>query len=1469
MAKKERTRVLRSDGKPINLVRRRGHLMVCAKGCCCGRTERGHAAVPIEFYKQEYKRRKIRNVVQLSMSGCLGPCPLANVVLLFFDGRPTWFQSINSTPQVVALFDYIERLLATDSYLPPPPELAEYVFNYYTWTHAHPTGAAVVPLRPVNRSPAANGILFLTHADTDLLTLHHARSVLPEGFPPVRALSLGKVASHEHMTALLAEHGPAARVVVARLLGGLNHVPGFGRLVESVRGGGKHFLALSGTGSPDPELTAASTVAPAVIHEATAYLQLGGAANLAHLLRFLSDHLLLTGFGHDPPREQPQHGIGHPDLPANATLADWLARRDPARPTLGLLFYRSHWLSGNRAFVDALVREIERQGTNALPVFTSSLKEMAPAAPADQPAPRRPAAFAFFHHQGRPVIDVLLSTISFAMGDVNLEGPTPSGWSVDALAALNVPVLQAICGSTLRWQWDASPRGLNPLDTAMNVALPEFDGRIITVPISFKEPLKELQIADCRLQISEQSAICNLQSAIHYIPIPDRIARVVSLALRFARLRRKAPAEKRIAFILTNSPGKASRIGNAVGLDAPASLLRILDAMQDAGYRITDRPADGDTLIQTLIDRCSYDETFLTSEQLADAVGRVSTEQYQAWFNELPEVQRRQMTEQWGPPPGAAYVQDGHIALAGLELGNVFVALQPPRGYGMDPNAIYHRPDLPPPHHYHALYRWLRDVWHADALVHLGKHGTLEWLPGKGVGLSAECFPDAFLADLPLFYPFIINDPGEGAQAKRRSHAVILDHLTPPMTTADGYGELAELMQLVDEYYQVEMLDPAKMPLLQQQIWDLIKRANLQQDLKFLMQQNHGDHVHEWEEALTADGTPVTLAQMRGREVAHLVQELDGYLCELDGAQIRDGLHILGQVPQGEALVDLLHALTRVPNLDVPGLRPALASLFGLDLDTLLRERGGRLDRVPAALLRLADRPLVSHADALETLDELGRHLLALLLRRSFDAQAIDAILHETFSDYLKREEAAAALADLRSVLSFICTRLVPALNRTTDEVANLLAALAGGYVPAGPSGAPTRGMAQVLPTGRNFYAVDPRALPSAAAWQIGQELAREVLERYHAETGSYPETVGISVWGTSAMRTHGDDVAEILALLGVRPVWQKENRRLMGVEVIPLAELGRPRIDVTVRISGFFRDAFPHLIQLLDEAVQAVVARDEPLDQNFVRKHYLADLASHLAAGLPDAEQRARYRIFGSPPGCYGAGLLPLIDERNWRDDADFAETYVNWGGYAYTADATGVDARASFRRRLAEVQVAVHNQDNREHDIFDSDDYFQFHGGMIATIRALTGRKPCHYFGDTHDPARPAVRDLKQEVLRVFRTRVVNPKWLASITRHGYKGGLELAATVDFLFGYDATADVVDDWMYEQVARSYALDPQMQDFFARSNPWALQAIAERLLEAAQRKLWSEPSPETLQALQETFLNSEALLEERGECTV
>jgi cobaltochelatase CobN len=1319
-------------------------------------------------------------------------------------------------------------------------------------------------------------IALLTHAPNDLTVLHSALTQLPADFPRVSGINLQALESEAQMTDLLTQELDPARIIVLRVLGRLGSIPGFTELLKQAQKRGLHLIAISGTGEPDPELAAASTVPVDVLHQALTYFQAGGSINMAQLLRYLSDHFLLTGLGYEPAVALPEHGIYHPDLPQNATINDWLDIRATERPSIGIVFYRAHWMSGNTRFIDALITALEKQGMNVLPVFTASLR-----AGGDK-VNTLPTALRFFsNHQGTH-IDVLINTTAFAMGEITQGGSTPAGWSVSVLEQLDVAVLQAIASGMTETQWRLSPRGLNPLDAAMNVVLPEFDGRIITVPMSFK---------------TRAGGFPN--ELIEYGPVLDRVTRIAGIAARFARLKRLDNAGKRIAFVFTNSNSKASQIGNAVGLDAPASLLHILQAMQAGGYRIDHLPENGTALIHELIDRCAYDNAYLTSEQLANAVGRVSTAQYGAWFAELPVEMQEKMSEQWGAPPGEAYVHNSQLALAGIELGNAIVVLQPPRGYGMDPDAIYHQPDLPPTHHYYALYRWLRDEWQADAIVHVGKHGTLEWLPGKGVGLSEQCFPDALLAGLPLFYPFIINDPGEGAQAKRRAHAVVVDHLTPPMTTADTYGALAQLTQLVDEYYQVEVLDPAKLPLLQQQIWELVKETNLDADLQARLLHDHHDHEHEHDddhyhhghkhelddhdshhqhphEHHDDDELPALLTKMAGADVAHLIEDLDGYLCELGAAQIRDGLHILGQSPGNGQLIDMLVSLTRLPNQDIPGLQAEISHLFDLNINALLEHPGRRLDKPSSFLEQLAGRAIVTGADALETIETVCKQLFTELQTYAFAESAIDIAIGKTFTDSQHAgsrltPNPAYEIADhtaIRQILRFACQELVPNLTLASDEIGHLLHGLSGGYIPAGPSGSPTRGMAHILPTGCNFYSVDPRSVPSQSAWRVGQQLAHEVLTRYLRETGSYPESVAISIWGTSAMRTHGDDVAQILSLLGVRPIWRQENRQLTGTEIIPLDELKRPRIDVTTRISGFFRDAFPQLIDLIDDAVNAVIALDEPLTQNFVRKHYLAELGELISNGLSEdeASQRSAYRIFGAKPGSYGAGILPLIQEKNWQTDADFAESYINWGGYAYTRDEQGKDEREAFRTRLSGVQVALHNQDNREHDIFDSDDYLQFHGGMIATIRALTGLQPHHYFGDSHDPSRAQVRDLKEETLRVFRSRVVNPKWLASIQRHGYKGGLELTATVDYLFGYDATAQIMDDWMYEQVAETYAMNPEMQRFLEEANPWAQNAIAERLLEAASRGMWAEPRQQTLDQLQAIYLQSETLLEARGE---
>ncbi|MGW3270341.1 cobaltochelatase subunit CobN [Streptomyces kronopolitis] len=1196
-------------------------------------------------------------------------------------------------------------------------------------------------------------LLLLSTSDTDLLSARAAAGPVPYRLANPARLDVTE------LPALL----EGVDLVVVRLLGGIRAwQEGLDLLLAEDQH--RPVVVLTGEQAPDAQLMEQSTVPVGIAAEAHAYLAHGGPANLDQLARFLSDTVLLTGHGFEPPAPAPSWGP-----------LDWEGRNDSG-PLIAVLYYRAHHMSGNTGFVRTLCEQIEAAGGRARPLFVASLRA---------PEPELIEALG--------AADALVTTVLAAGGSKPAEasaGGDDEAWDAGALAALDVPILQALCLTGPRSAWEENDEGLSPLDAASQIAVPEFDGRLITVPFSFKE------VDEDGLPV--------------YAADPERAARVAGIAVRHARLRHIPAAEKRLALVLSAYPTKHSRIGNAVGLDTPASAVALLRRLRADGYDFGTEEVpglesgDGDELIYALIEAGGHDQEWLTEEQLARNPVRIPAADYRRWYATLPQELRDSVEEHWGPPPGEMFVDrsrnpEGDIVLAALRRGNLLILIQPPRGFGENPIAIYHDPDLPPSHHYLAAYRWIAASaddggFGADAMVHLGKHGNLEWLPGKNAGLSAACGPDAALGDLPLIYPFLVNDPGEGTQAKRRVHATLVDHLVPPMARAESYGDIARLEQLLDEYAAISAMDPAKLPAIRAQIWTLIQAAKLDHDLGL-------------EARPDDDGFDDFLLHV------------DGWLCEVKDAQIRDGLHVLGGAPTGEARVNLVLSILRARQIwggksALPGLREAL----GLDESAATRTSADEAEATARALVQ-----------AMEDAD--------------WDPAAVAGIA----------ADHPSAVAD---ILDFAARQVVPRLAATTDEIDHAVHALNGGFVPAGPSGSPLRGLVNVLPTGRNFYSVDPKAVPSRLAWETGQALADSLLARYRDDNGDWPQSVGLSLWGTSAMRTSGDDVAEALALLGVRPVWDDASRRVNGLEPIPLAELDRPRVDVTLRISGFFRDAFPHVIGLLDDAVRLVAGLDEPAEANFVRAHAQADLAAH------GDERRATTRIFGSRPGTYGAGLLQLIDSRDWRTDADLAEVYTVWGGYAYGRGLEGRPAREEMETAYKRIAVAAKNTDTREHDIADSDDYFQYHGGMVATVKALKGKAPEAYIGDSTRPETVRTRTLVEETSRVFRARVVNPRWIEAMRRHGYKGAFELAATVDYLFGYDATTGVVADWMYDKLAQAYVLDPENRAFLQEANPWALHGIAERLLEAESRGMWEKPDAETLAALREAFLETEGELE-------
>ncbi len=1138
-------------------------------------------------------------------------------------------------------------------------------------------------------------VVVLSMADSDLAGLARARKG--------QSLRLANIAAlkHPYSVDLYVERTAAhARIVVVRLLGGRSYWPyGIDRLVETAQHSGAKLVLLPGDANDDIELQQLSDIDADLYRRLHLAFVHGGPENFARVLEALDD--LADGRTRDwAPLAIPRAGrYAHGHARAGA-------------PVAALLFYRAHYQAGDLAPVDALIEKLAARDLDVHAFYATSLKDADVGAHLAAELAATPP-------------DIAINLTGFSAG------------TLDPLAAFDVPVLQAVLAGQTRDAWAADTRGLASRDVAMNVALPELDGRIMTRAIGFKDSLG--RDASCEIDLMGFAADA------------ERCDFVAELASNWVKLRRAAPAERRIALVLANYPGKDGRLANGVGLDTPAATVAILGALAKAGYAVDDAPADSAELMRRLLDGPT------NRTKIAAGGLRFSLSDYLAFYAKLPASVRASVEARWGQPEADRRLDGDAFVLPVHCFGRVAVAIQPARGYEIDPASTYHDPDLVPPHGYLAFHAWLRAQ---HAVVHVGKHGNLEWLPGKGLALSAECFPEAALGALPNLYPFIVNDPGEGTQAKRRTSAVVIDHLTPPLTRAGAYGPQAALERLIDEYGEASRLDPRRLPALGASILDLARKAGLDRECGIAPE----------DDAKAA------------------LPKLDGLLCELKEHQIRDGLHVFGTSPGGTQRRDTLVAIARVPR---PGAAPASASL----LRALAADRGCKFDPL--------DCDMAIHGDALAALEEAAERLL--------DGD---------------RPSGPASAA----VQEWIVSNLAPAFDASgAAEMAALLAGLDGRRVAPGPSGAPSRGRADVLPTGRNFFSVDLRAVPTPSAWMLGWKSATLLLERHVQTHGDWPRAVALSAWGTANMRTGGDDIAQGLALMGVRPTWEPSSLRVTGFEILSLDLLDRPRIDVTLRVSGFFRDAFANLIDLFDSAVRAVAKLDEPA--------HLNPLAARVAAEGGGID--AATRVFGSKPGAYGAGLQALIDEGGWQNASDLADAYVAWGGYAYRSGAAGEAAHRLFEKRLARVEAVLHNQDNREHDLLDSDDYYQFEGGLAAAVKKLSGASPTLYHNDHSRPESPKIRTLKEEIARIVRARAANPKWIAGVMRHGYKGAFEMAATVDYLFAFAASTNAVEDRHFDALFDAYLRDEAVRDFVAESNAPALREMAARFAEARERGLW------------------------------
>ena len=1000
----------------------------------------------------------------------------------------------------------------------------------------------------------------------------------------------------------------------------------------------------------------------------------------------------------------------------------------------------------------------------------------------------------FFTADGKTVIDTLVSTMKFSqVGNGTM--------TVEELEKFGVPILAAYTLLTTEKDWRANAEGLNAVETSIAAALPELDGAIHGVPIAGRNVLPD--------------------GAVEYVPMPERLSLMVEKAKKWARLRRLKNSDKKIALIFHNYPPKNYNIGSASGLDTMESARRLLARMKEDGYALDFLPETAEELLRVMTSHATNDLSLLTDAQ-AEECEKLSAKEYEKFFATLPEAARQEMTEQWGEPPGSVMLSDeGNILVPGTMNGNVFMTVQPARQYGMDPQRAYHDPSIAPTHQYLAFYYWLREVFKADVVIHLGTHGNLEWLPGKAVGLDEASYPDVALGALPNIYPYLMTISGEGIIAKRRSSGCLIGYLPAPVAEAGAFDEIAELEKLADEYSHFQNKDSEQAAAIEDKIRQLAKETKLDESL----------HVDE----------NATFAEM--------LAELHALIEELQDSEVHIGLHVLGEAPQGEILVGEVMHLLRLSNGKIPALYDLWAEKYGLVFD--------ELEKNPSALLSDFD---MTGGEAMNRIRRESRAFVGKIAEGGFTAEAAE--------NALKLSEAAdgsdAWKEKLSSLAKFIVGEIYPRLARTANELDHTLAALSGGYVPPGPSGSPSAGGVDLLPSGRNFYGVDPRGLPSQAGWLTGVKLGDRMIEKYIGDEGHYPENIGMVLWSGPNMRSSGQDIAEFLYLLGVRPVWQKGSLRVTGIEVIPLSELKRPRIDVTARISGLFRDTLPQLAELMDQAVLAVAALDEPDEDNFVRKHIREDsaLLQKDGASADDAWRGAAYRVFGDAPGTYGSGINLVLDAKNWESEKDLADVYVRWGGHVFGGGARGVYQPELFKKRLATTELTVKNEENHDMNILSSDDYNGFHGGMIAAVKSFGGKAPASYVGDSANRGAPKVRTVAEEMKRVVRAESLNPKFIEGLMQHGYKGAMDMANRLNISFQWDATSDVMDDWMYDDYAQKYAFDPKVQQWMKKVNPWALQNIAETLLEAEQRQMWNADD-ETKEKLQELYLSIEGELED------
>ena len=1086
-----------------------------------------------------------------------------------------------------------------------------------------------------------------------------------------------------------------------------------------------------------------------------------------------------------PPEPVLTTGIYHPHAPEPfddiGAYRAWFSGRlmDPDPPRIGVLFYYSQLMEENTADIDAVIQALESRGLEPLCVFSAGVENP----PADEVS--GPAWLKLFREE--PGVELVLSLMAGRL----LKKPDQTF----LLEELNVPIIQLLRShSQSPDQWIEDPQGLPAITAVYSLAQPETGGAIAPTMAAGS---------------SQEGVRADGIGYRPFLPIRDRIEILCRRAERWVRLRRTANRDKRITFVLHNNPclGVEATVGLAAGLDTFESLARVLQEMKTAGYDVGNAPVNGQDILDEIMNRKAVSEfRWTTVDEIVNKGGvlhKTGREEYRPWFDRLPEKARSKVIEDWDefPGQGMAYKENGSdvLLITGVEYGNVLIMAQPKRGcYGAKCTGevcrILHDPELAPPHHWLATYKYIQE--NSDAVVHFGTEGALEFLPGKQTGLSEACFPEISIGDLPNLYVYVMDATGEGLIAKRRGQAVLSDHLTPVYRPAPMDEKFLRLEDLMEQFQNADRMDETG------------RKEILGKELAPLLTE-----LHMTETEPSIEELPEIISLCR-RRIALAKQSL-----------IPEGLHFLGTAPDAQETGRLLATLLRTPQPGLP--------------DTQTVADWAPDDDIPAY-------------------DRAAELLARLAEGRQWDArpQGIEP-------------------------LKAFCRDAADRLGQCDLEIKHLLDGLEGRYIPPGPSGSLSRGRLDLLPTGRNFFATDVTVLPTRAAWSVGKQMADQLLANYLKDENRFPESIGVSIWSTDAFKSDGELLCQVLYLMGARPVWHPSGR-VDEVEAVPLdrltlelpdgTSLPRPRVDVTIQTSSLMRDLAPNFCELLDRAVVMLSGLDEPEDRNFIRKHtreQMDRLREQTDAGLSDARTRrtATLRIFSSAPGTYGVGVGLALDASAWKDIGDLAEVYVNWGGFAYGYDAgetvpCGMMAHQLLADQLARIDVAYMKQASAEYDMLDCGCYAVCQGGMAAAVQAIGGRAPRLYWGDSTLPDAADVRDLSEEIRKTAMAKLLNPAWFERLKRHGFKGAQAVAGRVNTLYKWSATTNQVPKGLFDAVVETYILNEKNRDWLRQANPYALEEITRRLLEAASRDLWKSDA-EFLEAVQSVALEIEGDMEE------